>query len=369
VKELVENSIDANSTDIRVTLKEAGLLEIKVTDNGDGISEADSKRAFMRHATSKIAYDQDLFHIRSLGFRGEALASIASVSKLTIETSTGDEAGTKLYAEAGEIKEEGKSTARKGTEVTVQELFYNTPARLKYMKTIHTELGHITDLINRYALAHPHVRFSVMHNDHTIFASKGNGNLLQVISQIYGMQVAKNMYEVETSSLDFQISGFIAKPEITRSNRNFMTVIVNGRYIKSQALNYAIIRAYDTLLPLHRFPVVVLHIELDPILVDVNVHPTKLEVRFSKEKELIALIESMIRNVFKQKTLIPKIEQKEKREKINTTQSSLDFTKDYMSPQHPQVKENIPERENVFSESPPLQEQMVERMESFDHVT
>ncbi|HIV75065.1 MAG TPA: DNA mismatch repair endonuclease MutL [Candidatus Pseudogracilibacillus intestinigallinarum] len=323
VKELVENSIDANSTDIRVTLKEAGLLEIKVTDNGDGISEADSKRAFMRHATSKIAYDQDLFHIRSLGFRGEALASIASVSKLTIETSTGDKAGTKLYMEGGEFKEEGKSTARKGTEITVCELFYNTPARLKYMKTIHTELGHITDLMNRYALAHPHIRFTLVHNDKTIFNSKGNGNLLQVISEIYGMQVARNMYKVEAESLDFHVSGFISKPEVTRSNRNFMTTIVNGRYIKSQALNFAITRAYDTLLPIHRYPVVVLHIELDPILVDVNVHPTKLEVRFSKEKELVQLIETLIRDTFKSKTLIPQIDQLPKREKLKTEQASI----------------------------------------------
>ncbi|MEJ8776466.1 DNA mismatch repair endonuclease MutL [Pseudogracilibacillus sp. ICA-222130] len=325
VKELVENSIDANSTEIRVTLKEAGLLEIKVTDNGDGIIEADCKRAFMRHATSKIAYDQDLFHIRSLGFRGEALASIASVSKLTIETSTGDEAGTKLYMEGGEIKEEGKTTARKGTEITVCELFYNTPARLKYMKSIHTELGHITDLMNRYALAHPHIRFTVVHNDKTIFQSKGNGNLLQVISDIYGMQVARNMYKVEAESIDFHVSGFIAKPEVTRSNRNFMTTIVNGRYIKSQALNFAITRAYDTLLPIHRYPVVVLHIELDPILVDVNVHPTKLEVRFSKEKELVQLIETLIRDTFKSKTLIPQIEQRPKREKLKTEQASIPF--------------------------------------------
>src|SRR5699024_2321553 len=190
----------------------------------------------MRHATSKIAYDQDLFHIRSLGFRGEALASIASVSKLTIETSTGDKAGTKLYMEGGEFKEEGKSTARKGTEITVCELFYNTPARLKYMKTIHTELGHITDLMNRYALAHPHIRFTLVHNDKTIFNSKGNGNLLQVISEIYGMQVARNMYKVEAESLDFHVSGFISKPEVTRSNRNFMTTIVNGRYIINKTI-------------------------------------------------------------------------------------------------------------------------------------
>ena len=325
VKELIENSIDANSNNIKIELKEAGLAQIKVTDNGEGMSHEDCKRAFLRHATSKIQYDQDLFHIKSLGFRGEALASISSVSKLTIRTSLGKEAGTELHLEAGDIVKEAKCAARKGTEITVNELFYNTPARLKYMKTIHTELGHITDLINRYALAHPSIRFTVMHNGNNIFQSPGTGNVLQVISQIYGMQIARNMLHVESSSLDFEVEGFIAKPEITRSNRNFMTIIVNGRFIKSQSITHAIIRAYDTLLPIHRYPVVVLHIRLDPILVDVNVHPTKLEVRFSKEKELISLIEQMIRKQFKQTTLIPKMETTTERQKIKTEQHTMEF--------------------------------------------
>lgn len=310
VKELVENSIDANSTIIQIDLKDAGLVQIKVTDNGDGISREDCHRAFLRHATSKIAYDTDLFHIQTLGFRGEALASIASVSKVTLKSSQGDEAGTKLYLEAGEIIEESKSDARKGTEITVEQLFYNTPARLKYLKSIHTELSHITDLVNRYALAHPDIRFTLTHNGKTIFKTSGSGNRLQVISQIYGMQVAKNMLHVKGESLDFNVEGFIAKPTHTRSNRNYITIIINGRYIKSHALTAAIIRAYDTLLPLHRYPIAVFSIELDPILVDVNVHPTKLEVRFSKEKELIDLIEQLIRDRFKKETLIPEVSKK-----------------------------------------------------------
>ena len=310
VKELVENSIDANSTIIQIDLKDAGLVQIKVTDNGDGISREDCHRAFLRHATSKIAYDTDLFHIQTLGFRGEALASIASVSKVTLKSSQGDEAGTKLYLEAGEIIEESKSDARKGTEITVEQLFYNTPARLKYLKSIHTELSHITDLVNRYALAHPDIRFTLTHNGKTIFKTSGSGNRLQVISQIYGMQVAKNMLHVKGESLDFNVEGFIAKPTHTRSNRNYITIIINGRYIKSHALTAAIIRAYDTLLPLHRYPIAIFSIELDPILVDVNVHPTKLEVRFSKEKELIDLIEQLIRDRFKKETLIPEVSKK-----------------------------------------------------------
>lgn len=327
VKELIENSIDANSTMIKIELTEAGLSEIKVTDNGDGMSESDCKKAFLRHATSKITYDTDLFHIKSLGFRGEALASIASVSKLTIKSSEGTKASTILVLEGGNIVEQSKGDARKGTEITVENLFYNTPARLKYMKSIHTELGHITDLTYRYALAQPNIRFDVFHNGKNIFTSSGSGNMLQVIGQIYGMQIARNMLPIQSSTTDFDIEGFIAKPEVTRSNRNFMTIIVNGRYIKSLALNYAIIRAFDTLLPRHRYPVVVLSITLDPILVDVNVHPTKLEVRFSKEKELVQAIEQAIQEKLRQLTLIPSITY-ESKEKKKVEQHTLTFNED-----------------------------------------
>ena len=324
VKELIENSIDANSTIIKIELTEAGLTEIKVTDNGDGMTESDCKKAFLRHATSKITFDEDLFHIKSLGFRGEALASIASVSKLTIKTSMGNEASTLLVLEAGNIVEQSKSDARKGTEITVNNLFYNTPARLKYMKSIHTELGHITDLINRYALAKPSIRFDVFHNGSNIFSSTGTGNMLQVISQVYGMKIARNMLSIQSTTNEFDIDGFIAKPEVTRSNRNFITIIVNGRYIKSLALNYAIIRSFGTLLPRHRFPIAVISITLDPILVDVNVHPTKLEVRFSKENELVQVIEQTIQEKLRQLTLIPTMTYENKAKK-KVEQHSFEF--------------------------------------------
>ncbi len=316
VKELIENSIDANSTNIIVHLKEAGIDEIRIIDNGEGMSKEDSKRAFLRHATSKITFDNDLFHIRSLGFRGEALASIASVSKLIMKTSQGSDASTVIELEAGKMINQSKGDARRGTDITVSQLFYNTPARLKYMKSIHTELGHITDLINRYALAHPSIRFEVTHNGSVIFSSTGNGQRLQVIRQIYGLHVAKNMVEVSATTNDFHIAGFIAKPEITRANRNFITIIVNGRYVKNIALNYTIVRSYGTLLPRHRFPIVVLAINLDPILVDVNVHPTKLEIRFSKEKELIEVIDNMMVEKLKELTLIPAITMKREKKEI-----------------------------------------------------
>src|SRR5699024_7219055 len=191
VKELIENSIDAKSTWIKLDLTEAGLQEIKITDNGLGMSEADCEKAFLRHATSKIKREADLFHVKTLGFRGEALASIASVSRLTIKTSQGDSAGTSLTLSGGTIEKRGRSDARKGTEISVKDLFFNTPARLKYMKTIHTELGHITDLLNRLAMSHPDIRFEATHNGKSLFKTPGTGDLLQVIAQIYGMKVAK----------------------------------------------------------------------------------------------------------------------------------------------------------------------------------
>lgn len=326
VKELIENSIDAQSNWIKVDLQDAGLQQIKITDNGRGMVEEDCKKSILRHATSKITYDTDLFHIKTLGFRGEALASIAAVSKLTIKSSTGDQAGTKLYLEAGELITEEKSDARQGTEITVDQLFFNTPARLKYMKTVHTELSHITDLINRYALACPHIRFDIFHNGKNIFSSSGNGNRLQVIATIYGTNVARNMIQFNEQTDDFNVNGFIAKPEITRASRNYMTLIINGRYVKSQPLIHAILRAYDALLPIHRSPIVVLSVDMDPILVDVNVHPTKLEVRFSKEKELINLIETSIKQHLKQTNLIPEIKQRQKREKEQTIQEKIDFS-------------------------------------------
>src|SRR5699024_6238095 len=193
------------------------------------MSKEDCKRAFLRHATSKIKYDADLFHIKSLGFRGEALASIASVSKLTLISSEGERPATKLYLEAGSLVKESMGTARKGTEIIVEDLFFNSPVRLKYVKSIHTEFGHMSDLINCYALGYPHIRFEFYHNDKIVFKTTGSNNKLQVLSQIYGVELAKNALHTKTSTLDFDIEGFFIKPEITRSNRSYVTMIINGR--------------------------------------------------------------------------------------------------------------------------------------------
>lgn len=326
VKELVENSIDAGASWVKIDLMEAGLQRIRITDDGAGMDEEDCERAFHRHATSKIIDENDLFHVRTLGFRGEALASIAAVSRLSVQTSTGEEAGTKLEFEGGHLLNQGKSDARKGTDITVEELFFNTPARLKYMKTIHTELGHITDVLNRMALAHPEVQFLCTHNEKQIFKTNGRGDLLQVIASIYGRNVAMKMVPVEVETADFKITGFIAKPEIYRSSRQYMSTIINGRFIRSIPLNKAILQGYHTLLPIGKSPIVVLNIEMDPILVDVNVHPSKMEVRFSKEKELYDLLEETIREAFRKQTLIPDVQEpKAKPQQEKTTQESFEL--------------------------------------------
>ncbi|CQR47616.1 DNA mismatch repair protein MutL [Paraliobacillus sp. PM-2] len=325
VKELVENSMDAKSTEIKIEIEEAGLRRIKVIDNGTGMEDEDVEIAFARHATSKIRNEKDLFHVRTLGFRGEALASIAAVSQLTVKTSTGKHAGTILKLEGGKLIERDKGDARQGTEITVDALFFNTPARLKYMKTIHTELGHITDMVNRMALSHPHIRFELIHNDKKIFKTTGRGDIIQIIAEIYGVSVAKKMIPVSYETLDFSISGYIAKPEVTRASRNYISTIINNRYIKSIPLNKAITNAYHTLLPIGRYPLVVLRVEMDPILVDVNVHPAKLEVRFSKDKELYYAIEETIREALRKQSLIPDVTKTEKKERPVSTQHTFSF--------------------------------------------
>lgn len=331
VKELVENSIDAGSTIVKIEIEEAGLRKIKITDNGFGMDKEDVERAFLRHATSKIRSENDLFHVRTLGFRGEALASIAAVSQLTIKTSTGDEAGTLVTIDGGQVTNRDRSDARQGTEMTVEHLFYNTPARLKHMKTIHTELGHITDVINRLSLSHPKIRFELYHNDKQLFQSNGRGDLIQIIAQIYGISVAKKMLKVDHKTLDYQITGYISKPEVTRSNRSFISTMINGRFIRNIPLNHAILKGYHTLLPIGRSPIVILQIEMDPILVDVNVHPAKLEVRFSKEKELYQAIETVIQEAFRKETLIPDATVK-KAQQMKTEQERFQFEHEKKTP-------------------------------------
>lgn len=308
VKELVENAVDAGATSIEVTVEEGGLELIRVTDNGSGIAPEDCETAFYRHATSKITSGRDLFQIRSLGFRGEALPSIAAVAKVKLVSSSDDTGlGRQIMIEGGTLKQNEETAAPQGTDITVRELFYNTPARLKYMKTIQTELGHISDCVYRQALAHPNIAFTLRHNGNTLLQSPGGGDLLQVIAAIYGVNTSKGMVPIEAEDLDYRISGYIGRPDLARSNRGGMSTIVNGRYIRNQGLHQAILRAYHTLLPINRYPLVVLMLDMHPSLVDVNVHPAKLEVRFSKEPELNGFVESSIRSVLNGLVLIPQV--------------------------------------------------------------
>lgn len=305
VKELLENAIDAQATQIDITIKESGIQSIRVVDNGTGIEEEDINKAFGRHATSKINNDYDLFHIRTLGFRGEALASISSVSRVTMKTCTDGMLGHEVQVENGEIIKQQPAKAKKGTDILVKDLFYNTPARLKYVKSLYTELGKITDIVNRMAMSHPDISFNLVSDDKTVLSTNGSGKTNEVMAEIYGMKIAKDLVEINGETYDYVMKGYVCKPEHTRSNRHYISIFINGRYIKNFVLNKAIIEGYHTLLPIGRYPIVYINIEMDPILVDVNVHPTKLEVRLSKEQLLYDLINNKIKEAFRGMSLIP----------------------------------------------------------------
>ncbi|MDN7241212.1 DNA mismatch repair endonuclease MutL [Planococcus sp. N028] len=307
VKELVENAIDAGSTTIEVLLLEAGLTSIQIIDNGAGMDDDDALLSFSRHATSKIANEHDLFRIRTLGFRGEALASIASVSKVTLHTSNG-ESGTFIRLEGGRLVEHRAGSLRKGTDIKIEQLFFNTPARLKYMKTLQTELGHTIDLLNRFALSYPAISFKLSHEGKTILQTAGSGEMKRVLADIYGVAIAKKMIPFEGESQDYKISGFASLPEITRANKNYISLFVNGRWVKHYAIANTVHQAYHTFLPLERQPIVVLNIVGDPYLTDVNVHPAKLQIRLSKEKELMELIHTTIRQTISGVVRAPIIE-------------------------------------------------------------
>ena len=306
VKELVENSIDAGASQIVVEIEEAGLKSIRITDNGEGIAHDEVALALRRHATSKIKSQADLFRIRTLGFRGEAMPSIASVSILTLLTAQeGAAHGTKLVAKGGEIEEVEPATSPVGTKITVEDLFFNTPARLKYLKSQQAELSHIVDILNRLSLAHPEIAFTLINDGKEMTKTAGTGNLRQAIAGVYGLASAKKMVAIENRDLDFEVTGFVSLPELTRANRNYISLFINGRYIKNFLLNRAILDGYGSKLMVGRFPLAIINIQIDPYLADVNVHPTKQEVRISKERELMALISQAIANALKEQDLIP----------------------------------------------------------------
>jgi len=321
VKELVENAIDAHSTQIDILVEEAGLKSIEIVDNGDGIATEDVPMAFERHATSKITTREDLFKVRSLGFRGEALPSIASVADVVLETSTGDETGTQIHIKGGQVVDQSLAAVRKGTDISVKDLFFNTPARLKYMKSPQTELANISDIVNRLALSYPEIAFTLSHEGRELIRTSGRGDLLQVIAGIYGVQNARKMVQFKGENVDFEISGYTSLPEFTRASRQYISVLINGRYVKNFQVTKAIIEGYGSKLMVGRYPVAVLNIKMDPLLVDVNVHPAKQEVRISQEPQLQELITKVIYKELAKENLIPSaVKNLSTNRKVNTDQ-------------------------------------------------
>ena len=361
VKELVENSIDALSTEIKIDLIEAGTKQIKVIDNGIGMDNIDAIMAFNRHATSKIKTEDDLYNINTLGFRGEALASIASVSEITLKTCM-DNIGTTVNISGGKLIDTTVSDARIGTEITVSNLFYNTPARLKHMKSLYTELSSITDYINKIALSHPEIKFVLTNNNSILLNTDGSNNLLKTIKSIFGIETAKKMLDIEAEDNDYKISGYISAPEIHRSSRNGIITLVNGRVVRNAELNKMINDSYHSYKPDTRYPITVINIELDPSLIDVNIHPTKMDVKFSKLEELLTLVYNTIRNRIKGVNLIPHIETNEfKNIETNYQINNFDNTSDFEEkPKQEEIKyeeqtltfEEIKEKEEEYRKEP-----------------
>ena len=366
VKELVENSIDAGSTNIKVIIKEFGIQQIRIIDNGSGITNDDLARAFLRHATSKISADYDLFHIETLGFRGEALASISSVSKVVIKSCAGEAQGKMLVLEGGKVVSEEYYAPIKGTDLSVENLFYNTPARLKYLRNPHTEQANITNIIHKFALSYPNVAFELHVDGKITFKTYGDGDVHKILSKIYNMGVARNMIEFSGSNDDYKVFGYISVPEETRASKNYINIFINGRYIKNYGIQNAIIDAYGTLLMINRYPLCVINIKMDPILLDVNVHPTKQEVRLSKEAELIRLIKEVIAERLSNYTYIPQgmnnvltKKEKAKIEKINfldelDNKFGNEEDKGISSTEQREVADNVQGENSFFEESKEL---------------
>ena len=343
VKELVENAIDAKARHIDIVIKDAGRTLIKVIDDGIGMDKEDALLALKRHATSKILDERDLFNISTLGFRGEALPSIAAVSHLVLTTSTGNNVGTKVeVVNSNEIKVEN-APLRKGTEIEVNELFYNTPARLKYLKSDTTEFAQIHDVVVHIALGYPNIIFTLIHNDKVVFKTNGNGNVLEIIAEIYGKETARIMKKLTCENYDFKVEGYISKIQINRANRYSMITLLNGRYVRMLQVNNALIEAYKTYLPDDRYPITVLNIEVDPSLVDINVHPSKHEVRLSKEKDLVNLIKENTLLTLKEELLTPSISKTPKEKEIVLTPSlNFDSENFFTKEEVKVVKEELP---------------------------
>ena len=343
VKELVENAIDAGANGITIEIKEGGISFIRITDNGIGIAKEEIPIAFKRHSTSKIRSAEDLITVSSLGFRGEALASIAAVSQVELLTKTaGSITGARYLIEGGkEVLGEGKVEeigCPEGTTFLVRNLFFNTPARRKFLKSAMTEAGYVSDLVERLAISHPNISFKFMNNNQVKLHTSGNGQLKDVIYQVYGRDIAREQLAVEEETELLKLSGFIGKPVISRGNRNYMNYFINGRYIKSQLINRAIEEAYKPYTMAHRYPFICLNIEMDSQMIDVNVHPTKMEVRFANQEQIFRTIYDALSLTLRGKELIPEISLKKKEEKKTVTKED--------------AKKELPKKESVKAAEP-----------------
>lgn len=309
VKELVENSIDAKAMSVTVEIQDGGISLIRVTDNGSGIQREDIRNAFLRHSTSKIRKVEDLAHIASLGFRGEALSSISAVTKTELITKTKEDPfGTRYVIEGGAEQSLEDTGAPEGTTFLVRQLFYNVPARRKFLKTPMTEAGHVQDLLMRLALSHPEVSFTFINNGQTKMRTSGNGKLKDVIYNIYGREAAANLIELDYFMDGLRMNGYLGKPVITRGNRNFENYFVNGRYVKNAMLSKAIEDAYKDFLMQHKFPFVVIHFQIDGERIDVNVHPTKMEMRFQRQQDVYNIVYEGVHRTLLEPELIPQVE-------------------------------------------------------------
>ncbi len=309
VKELVENAIDAGATHVTIEIEEGGISLIRITDDGSGIMKEDIRNAFLRHSTSKIRNVEDLLHITSLGFRGEALSSIAAVTKVEVITKTKEAIlGTRYVIEGGQELSLDEAGSSDGTTFIIRQLFYNVPARRKFLKTAMTEAGHVQDLLIRLALSHPEVAFRFLNNNQEKLRTSGSGKLKDVIYNIYGRDVASNLLELDYRKGGIHITGYLGKPLITRGNRNFETFFVNGRYVKSTMISRAVEDAYKDFMMQHKFPFVVLHFQVDTETVDVNVHPTKMELRFQNQQEVYKTVFEAIHRQLLEPELIPQVE-------------------------------------------------------------
>jgi len=322
VKELVENSIDANASAVTVEIKNGGISLIRITDNGKGIESDDVETAFLRHATSKITSVEDLFLVKSLGFRGEALASIASVAKVELITKTYDDiVGTRYVIEGGIKKELSNIGCPDGTTFIVKDLFYNTPVRKKFLKTPQTEAGYIYDLLERLAVSNPNISFKFVNNGQVKLQTQGNGNLKDIIYSVYGKEIYSNMININGERKNVSLSGYIGKPIISRGNRNYENYFINGRYIKSPIIYKAIEEAYKSYSMVHKYPFVSLNLSIEQKLIDVNVHPTKMEIRFANSHEVYEIVYTTIKNALSESNRIPQVELEENKKEKNIVKS------------------------------------------------